>query len=153
MGELLVRPEEGSVCFGSGKDCWAFTLTKFARIYAKKFNTDVIKLRKRFWGDNYYDVKGKKWKVDNMSDEGKEMKRAFCQFIMDPICKMCQNVIAGDKEKYEKLLKQLELNLTNDELTSLQGKKLLKCIMSRWINAADVILEMCTIHLPSPRKA
>jgi len=25
--------------------------------------------------------------------------------------------------------------------------------MSKWINAADVILEMCTIHLPSPRKA
>jgi elongation factor 2 len=25
--------------------------------------------------------------------------------------------------------------------------------MSKWINAADVILEMCTVHLPSPRKA
>jgi len=25
--------------------------------------------------------------------------------------------------------------------------------MSKWINAADVILEMCTLHLPSPRKA
>jgi elongation factor 2 len=27
MGNLLVAAEDGSVCFGSGKDCWGFTLT------------------------------------------------------------------------------------------------------------------------------
>lgn len=58
----------------------------------------------------------------------------------------------GNKEKYEKLLATLEINLTQED-KQLQGKKLLKMIMSKWINAADVILEMCTIHLPSPRKA
>ena len=47
MGNLLVLPEEGSVAFGSGKECWAFTLTKFARIYAKKFNMDANKLLKK----------------------------------------------------------------------------------------------------------
>jgi len=61
MGSLLVAPDEGSVCFGSGKDCWAFTLTKFARIYSKKFNVPMEKLRKRFWGDSYYNPKSKKW--------------------------------------------------------------------------------------------
>lgn len=44
MGELLVYPEEGSVAFGSGKECWAFTLTKFARIYAGKFKIEPSKL-------------------------------------------------------------------------------------------------------------
>jgi len=47
------------------------------------------KLRKKFWGENYYDAKAKKWKKDNVSDEGKELKRAFVAFIMDPICKLC----------------------------------------------------------------
>lgn len=61
MGNLLVFPDEGSVCFGSGKDCWAFTLTKFARIYSKKFGIEMEKLRKKFWGDTYYNAKGKKW--------------------------------------------------------------------------------------------
>lgn len=89
MGELLVQADEGSVCFGSGKDCWAFTLTKFARIYAKKFNSDMEKLRKKFWGDNYFDAKAKKWTKENVNADGKEMKRAFVQFIMDPICKLC----------------------------------------------------------------
>mmetsp|Transcript_16685 Transcript_16685/g.2326 ORF Transcript_16685/g.2326 Transcript_16685/m.2326 type:complete len:83 (-) Transcript_16685:1992-2240(-) len=39
MENLLLLPEKGNVAFGSGKDCWAFTLTKFARIYEKKFKT------------------------------------------------------------------------------------------------------------------
>jgi len=78
MEELLCFPDKGNVCFGSGKDCWAFTLTKFARIYAKKFGTELEKLRKRFWGDNYYDAKGKKWKTEKYADDGKELKRAFC---------------------------------------------------------------------------
>jgi elongation factor 2 len=77
MGELIVAADEGNVCFGSGKDCWAFTLTKFARIYSKKFKTEMEKLRKRFWGDNYYDAKAKVWTQNNTSKEGKEMKRAF----------------------------------------------------------------------------
>lgn len=116
MGELLVRAEEGSVCFGSGKDCWAFTLTKFASIYSKKFgNVEIEKLRKRFWADNYYDAKGKKWIKDEVTDEGKKLKRAFVSFIMDPICKLCQSVIKGDKEKYDKLLASLEIKLNSEE--------------------------------------
>jgi hypothetical protein len=31
---------------------------------------------------------------------------------MDPICKLCQFVIEGNKEKYEKILTSLELTLT-----------------------------------------
>lgn len=89
MGELLCIPDQGSVFFGSGKDCWGFTLTKFARIYAKKFGTEMSKLRSKLWGDNFYDAKAKKWKHEPVSEEGKELKRAFVQFIMDPICKLC----------------------------------------------------------------
>jgi hypothetical protein len=67
MGNLLVAADEGNVCFGSGKDCWAFTLTKFARIYAKKFNSEMEKLRKKFWGDYYFDAKNKKWIKDEVT--------------------------------------------------------------------------------------
>jgi elongation factor 2 len=35
----------------------------------------------------------------------------------------------------------------------LTGKHLLKTVMSKWINAADTLLEMIVVHLPSPRKA
>jgi elongation factor 2 len=33
----MCDPSFGNVAFGSGKDQWAFTVTKFARIYSKKF--------------------------------------------------------------------------------------------------------------------
>jgi len=52
----------------------------------------------------------------------------------------------------DKLIKTVELTLTNEERTK-EGKALLKLVMSHWINAADCILEMMVIHLPSPKVA
>jgi elongation factor 2 len=37
MGEVLMNPESGNVAFGAGKDCWAFTVSNFARFYSTKF--------------------------------------------------------------------------------------------------------------------
>lgn len=71
MGDLLVYPEKGSVAFGSGKECWAFTLTKFARIYASKFKIEAAKLQDRLWGDNYFDAEGKCWRKEATSGAGK----------------------------------------------------------------------------------
>lgn len=64
MGELQVDASRGSVAFGSGKEVWAFTVTRFARIYATKFNTSYDKLMGKFWGDNYFDAKTKKWTTE-----------------------------------------------------------------------------------------
>lgn len=44
MGDLLIYPERGNASFGSGKECWAFSIRSFAKIYAKKFNQDVNKM-------------------------------------------------------------------------------------------------------------
>lgn len=85
MGSLILDPAIGSVAFGSGKDCWAFTLTKFARIYEKKFKTEYKKLMPKLWGDNFFNPITKKFQKDSTAD-GKILKRAFAQFIMDPIC-------------------------------------------------------------------
>ena len=54
MGDLQVYPENGTVAFGSAIHGWGFSLTTFARIYAKKLKQDKKKLIKRLWGDNYY---------------------------------------------------------------------------------------------------
>lgn len=51
-----------------------------------------------------------------------------------------------------KMLVSLGITLKAEERT-LEGKHLLKLVMSKWINAADAILEMMVIHLPSPKKA
>ncbi len=63
MGDLQIDPTHGTVAFGSGLHGWAFTLTKFARIYSEKFGIDQDKMMEKLWGDNYFDAKGKKWKT------------------------------------------------------------------------------------------
>ena len=152
MGELLVKPEAGSVSFGSGKECWAFSLYRFAHIYASKFKVEPMKLQERLWGENYFDAEAKTWRVDSIDAKGKQMKRAFVVFIMDPIIKMANAMMEGNLEVANKMWDTLGLKLASDE-KNLTGKHLLKCVMAKWINAADTLLEMMVIHLPSPRKA
>ena len=152
MGDLYLDPSKGNVAFGSGKDVWAFSLTKFARLYSKKFNIDFDKMMNKLWGDNYFDAAAKKWKKSGLDEKGAQLRRAFCAFIMDPILRVCKTCMEGDREQLEKILKSIDVHITNED-RELEDKKLLKTILARWINAADIILEMMVIHLPSPKKA
>jgi elongation factor 2 len=71
---------------------------------------------------------------------------------MDPICKLCVACMDGNTELMDKILTSLNLTL-NQADRALTGKHLLKAVMSKWLNAADTILEMMIVHLPSPRTA
>jgi elongation factor 2 len=73
MGDCTLAAPKGNVAFGSGKDCWAFTLTRFAKMYGKKFKVDEAKMMERLWGDNYFDAKAKKWKNYNTADSGETL--------------------------------------------------------------------------------
>ena len=96
MGDLTIDPTKGNCAFGSGKECWGFTLTMFAKIYARKFNTDEGKMIKRLWGDNYYDPGTKKWTKEEHDGSGQKLKRAFCAFIMDPLTRLARAIIEGN---------------------------------------------------------
>lgn len=50
------------------------------------------------------------------------------------------------------MLTVIGVAINNDE-KELTGKHLLKVVMSRWLNAADIIIEMMVLHLPSPKTA
>jgi elongation factor 2 len=152
LGDAMVYPEKGTVCFGSGLHGWGFTLTRFARMYAAKFGVAKEKLMERLWGDNWFDPASKKWKKKGQTDDGKPLKRAFCQFILDPIYKMFESIMQNKTEMFEKMMTQLQLKLDTDE-KDLVGKPLLKVVMRKWLPAADGLLEMIVLHLPSPATA
>ena len=80
------------------------------------------------------------------------MKRAFVQFVMDPIIKMANAIMEGNSETIDKMIEVVGLKVTQED-RALVGKHLLKAILSKWISAADTILEMMVVHLPSPRQA
>ena len=152
MGDCRLSPTLGNIAFGSGKDAWGFTLKRFADIYAKKFKVPYEKMIKRLWGENYYDGKNKMWRSEGTSREGKPIPRGFVKFIMDPIVQLAKVCMEMDTVKIPIFLKTLGIELNKQE-SELQTKKLLKCIMQKWIDAADTLLEMMVLHLPSPKLA
>lgn len=85
MGNIMVDPSEGTVGFGSGLHGWAFTMKQIAEMYADKFKIEPSKLMKRLWGDQFYSPSTRKWNKSG----GEGFVRGFCQFILDPIYKVC----------------------------------------------------------------
>jgi len=145
MGNIQVRPENGTVGFGSGLHGWGFTLKEFAEMYSAKMGSEPKKLLKNLWGNRFYFGKEKKWK----SEEGVGGVRGFCMFVLDPIYKLFNAIMEFKKEKTEQLLTKLNIKLDGEE-KSLEGKPLLKVVMRRWLPAGDALLMMIAIHLPSP---
>jgi len=152
MGDLMVSPEKGTVAIGSGLQAWAFSISRFARMYASKFGVDESKMCERLWGDSFFDAKNKKWLRTETNADGDRLKRAFCQFCLDPIYQIFDAVMTEKKEKVEKMLKALNVVLTVEE-RELPPKKMLKSIMMKFLPAAETLLQMIIMHLPSPKTA
>ncbi|KAJ5662197.1 Translation elongation factor EF-2 subunit [Penicillium maclennaniae] len=148
LGDVQVYPDRGTIAFGSGLHGWCFTVRQFAVKYAKKFGVDRKKMLERLWGDNYFNPKTKKWSNKGEAD-GKPLERAFNQFILDPIFKIFSAVNHNKRDEITTLLEKLEITLTSEE-KDLEGKALLKLVMRKFLPAADALLEMICIHLPSP---
>eukprot|EP00602_Paraphysomonas_sp_CaronLab_P002644 CAMPEP_0185022032 /NCGR_PEP_ID=MMETSP1103-20130426/4740_1 /TAXON_ID=36769 /ORGANISM="Paraphysomonas bandaiensis, Strain Caron Lab Isolate" /LENGTH=858 /DNA_ID=CAMNT_0027553917 /DNA_START=104 /DNA_END=2680 /DNA_ORIENTATION=- len=161
-----VDPTHGTVAFGSGLHQWGFTLKVFARVYATKFQTTEKKMTEKLWGDWVFaTVNGQNKWINSPSvntnrgvDEATGSKRSFVAFIMDPIMSMFKAVMDNELNKKGvpkafNMAQNVGVNLTEDERKTLTGKPLLKRIMQKWIPAADAILEMIVVHLPSPAAA
>ena len=99
------------------------------------------KMMSKLWGDNYFDAKAKKWKIEDVADDGSTLKRCFVQFIMEPVIRLCKNCMDGNNEAVEKMLATLEIVLTNEE-KDRKGKDKMRVVFQKWINAADALIEM-----------
>merc|ERR1712170_278489 len=147
MGEIMVDPAKGTVGFGSGLHGWAFTLKQFAEMYSSKFKIEEQKLMKRLWGDQFYNPKAKekKW----MKEQAPGYNRGFTQYILDPIYKVFEFCMKKPKDEALALVEKLGIKLTHDDKEPHE-KQLLKVVMRKWLPAGDALLQMITIHLPSP---
>ncbi len=96
-GDIFCDPSIGNVIFGAGKDQWAFNLKTFARFYEKKFGINQNTLMKKFWGDNYFDPELQKWTDEPATQSGKPIKRAFVEYIMEPICVLSNLILQAQR--------------------------------------------------------
>ncbi|KAJ2784814.1 translation elongation factor 2 [Coemansia interrupta] len=152
MGNLMVSPELGTVAFGSGLHAWGFTLRQFAARYSKKFGIDRNKLMKKLWGENFFNAKTKKWSSKSSDEMATFNDRGFNMFCLDPIYKIFDATMNGRKADALELVDKLSVSLTTEE-RELADKPLLKVIMRKFLPAAEALMEMICIHLPSPIKA
>ena len=153
MGESQqVDPTIGTVAFGSALFGWAFTLTRFAQTYSEKFKLDRDRLMKKFWGDNYFNAAAKQFTTNDTTEEGKTLTRCFVQFIMRPVIQLCRNIMNENLDAVWKMLETLDITLKHEEKEK-RLKDLFKCVFQKWINAAEALLEMIIMKLPSPKKA
>lgn len=147
MGIVRVDPSNASVGFGSGLHGWAFTIKQFSEMYAEKFGVPVSKLMAKLWGENFFNLKTKKWSKTKSEDN----VRSFCQFILDPIYKVFDVIMNFKKDETDKLLDKLGVKekMKHEELQQ-EGKPLMKAVMRNWLPAGDTMFQMITVHLPSP---
>lgn len=90
--DLYFAPEQGNVIFASAIDGWAFRISQFAQIHAKRLGIKGTNLRKVLWGDFYLDPKTKR--VLSRKHLGKRsLKPMFVQFVLENIWAVYDSVI------------------------------------------------------------
>lgn len=152
---IHLSPLHGEVSFGSGKQGWAFTLPMFARVLAKKTGKEPEAILKRLWGDHFYDPETKRFYTTNKSPSGKPLQRYFCSVVLEPLIQLfyaLTDVKSGIPQELDDMLNKLGIALPANK-RSATGQDLIKAVMSRWLPAADALLEMIIQHLPSPKTA
>lgn len=161
MGNIMIDPVVGTVGFGSGLHGWAFTLKQFAEMYVAKFTKGDVQLgaaerckkvedmMKKLWGERFFDPNAGKFSKTATGPNGQKLPRTFCQLVLDPIFKVFDAIMNFKKDEIAKLIEKLDVKLDSEDKEK-EGKPLLKAVMRRWLPAGEALLQMITIHLPSP---
>jgi len=76
----------------------------------------------------------------------------LCSLILSPMCQLVHALMGNDTQKQQELLTGLGLELTEAE-KFLKAEELVQCVLSRWLGAAEGVLEMARLRLPSPKEA
>eukprot|EP01084_Bolivina_argentea_P110146 196740_1 len=143
-----ITPKNGNVSFGSGLYRWGFTVQTFAEMYSSKFGLSVRKLKKKLYGDNYWDETCLKWVKTNATGT---LLRGFSEFIIKPIKILHDAIINDMKEVYLPIVQSLRLNISANRLEKIAKiSDVLRLVMNKWLPVSNILLDLMINHVPSP---
>ncbi|EXJ57009.1 elongation factor 2 [Cladophialophora yegresii CBS 114405] len=142
-----LSPEKGNVAFACTSMDWVFTLPSFAKMYAETYpKVEANEFSRRLWGDIFFNPRSRKFTRKGV-EEGS--KRAFVNFVLEPIYKLYAHSISESPEDLAPTLKTLGITLKPSQLKS-DARDLLKLVCAQFFGPASGFVDMVVQHLPSP---
>ncbi|KAK6540914.1 Elongation factor 2 [Orbilia ellipsospora] len=146
LGDVQVRPEKCNVAFGSIQEGWGFNIRHFTGMYSQMFGVDEERMTAHLWGDSFFNPRTKKW-MDN--SDGMPMKRAFSQFVLDPVLVLYQAAKGGHEGTALHVASKLKIEVKGEDQEK-KGMDLFHAIMRNWMPIDACLAAMTAVHLPSP---
>ncbi|KAJ3132209.1 hypothetical protein HK100_005574 [Physocladia obscura] len=147
--EMRLSPELGNVCFASTQMGWCFSLRSFAKIYSdtNEAHFEFEEFAKRLWGDIYFDGAKRTFLRKPISASS---KRTFVHFILEPLYKLCVQVLGEDAKALNTTLSALGIHI-RPSMLSLDVRPLLTLVCQEFFGDASAgLVEMVVKHIPSP---
>ncbi|KAI7879867.1 P-loop containing nucleoside triphosphate hydrolase protein [Lichtheimia hyalospora FSU 10163] len=145
---IRLSPELGNVCFASSQTGWCFSLKSFAQLYSDSYEAefDTEQFAKRLWGEVFFNPEKGSF---HRSSQGRDSKRTFVHFILEPLYKLYSQIISEDVSELKKTLRSLGIYLKEREY-GLNVKPLLRVVLSQFFGPPVGFVDMAVEHIPSP---
>ncbi|KAJ2813930.1 hypothetical protein FBU31_007382, partial [Coemansia sp. 'formosensis'] len=105
-------------------------------------------LAKRLWGDVYYHPERRTF-MRKRAEGGKEAKRSFVHFILEPVYKLFALVTSEDEPRLRPALEALGVHLRKaDYVMDVRG--LLRRVLCQFFGPPTGFVDMCSAHVKSP---
>ncbi|KAJ8660515.1 hypothetical protein O0I10_003561 [Lichtheimia ornata] len=145
---IRLSPELGNVCFASSQTGWCFSLKSFAQLYSDSYEAefDTEQFAKRLWGEIFFNPEKGSF---HRSSQGRDSKRTFVHFILEPLYKLYSQIIGEDVSELKKTLRSLGIHLKEKEY-GLNVKPLLRVVLAQFFGPPVGFVDMAVQHIPSP---
>ena len=142
-----LSPEKGNVAFACSTMGWCFTLPSFAKMYADTYpKVDAGEFAVRLWGDIFFNPRSRKFTRKGV-EEG--AKRAFVNFILEPVYKIYSHTISESPEDLKDTLTTLGISLKPSQYKT-DAKVLLRLVCEKFFGPPEGFIDMIVKHVPSP---
>lgn len=123
----------------------SYRVLDFARMFASKLEIDEKQLEKSLWGNNFYSAK-KKVILTGAQESAK--KPLFVQIVLENLWHIYDNVVIHKNQAgTEKIVKSLQIDISQRELNHSDPKVKIQAILSKWLPLSETVLSNYNIYI------